>query len=278
MYDGANIPIPESVTADDLASMPLPLQKLSLREGPAVRNQTRERTEWIYRSYYGAISHVDHEIGLLLDTLEASGQAQNTLIVFSSDHGDQLFEHHINGKNCFFEPSVRVPFMISLPGRIKPAHYNQLIETVDLVPTLLDFVGMPEPREVQGRSLAPLVADMGRTYTPHDAVFSENIIPEVITSGNMDLPFEKGKGVDGIHHPDAKMVRTDRWKYCYYPEGYAELYDLKNDPGERTNLAGRPENHALEEEMRTRLLNWLIDSVETDEIAPRWLLSDPPKK
>jgi hypothetical protein len=56
------------------------------------------------------------------------------------------------------------------------------------------------------------------------------------------------------------------------------LYDLKSDPGERTNLAGRPENRALEAEMRTRLLNWLIDSAETDEIAPRWLLSDPPKK
>lgn len=277
MYDGANIPIPESVTADDLASMPLPLQKLSLRENPEVWKQSRERIEWIYRSYYGAISHVDHEIGLLLEALQASGQVENTLIVFSSDHGDQLFEHHIYGKNCFYDSSEKVPFMVSLPGKIKPAHYDQLVETVDLVPTLLDFIGVPEPREVQGRSFAPLIADMGRSYKPHEAVFAENIIPEVITSGKMDLPFEKDKGVDGIRHPDAKMVRTDRWKYCYYPDGYAELYDMKSDPGERSNLAGRPENHAIEEEMRTRLLNWLIDSAETDEIAPRWLLSDPPK-
>ena len=194
--------------------------------------------EWVYRSYYGTISHVDHEIGLLLDALEASGQADNTLIVFSSDHGDQLFEHDIMDKNCFFEPSVRVPFMVSLPGRIKPARYDQLIETVDLLPTLLEFIGVPEPRECQGRSFAPLIADMGRAYAPHDEVFSENIIPEVITGGNLNLPFEKGKGVDGIRHPDAKMVRTDRWKYCYYPEGYAELYDLHSDPGERHNLAG----------------------------------------
>jgi arylsulfatase A-like enzyme len=165
--------------------------------------------------------------------------------------------------------------MMSLPGRIKPAHYDQMIETVDLVPTLLDFIGVPEPRECQGRSFAPLIADMGRTYTPHTEVFSENVIPEVITSGKMDMPFEKGKGVDGIRHPDAKMVRTERWKYCYYPDGYAELYDLPADPLETHNLAGKPETREVEYDLRTRLLNWLINSAETDEIAPRWLLSDP---
>jgi len=270
MYDGLEIPIPESVTENDLQTLPLPLQKLATRGGgPPAR--PRERVEWAYRSYYGTISHVDREIGLLLDALEASGQADKTLVVFSSDHGDQLFEHHITDKNCFFEPSVRVPLMVSLPGRIKPAPYDQLIETVDLMPTLLEFIGIPEPRECQGRSFAPLIADLGRPYPPHTEIFSENIIPEVITGGNLNLPFEKGKGVDGIRHPDAKMVRTDRWKYCYYPEGYAELYDLEKDPGERTNLAGRPESHAIEEDLRTRILNWLIDSAETDEIAPRWL-------
>jgi len=164
--------------------------------------------------------------------------------------------------------------MVSYPGHIKPAHYDQLIETVDLMPTLLEFAGLPEPRECQGTSFAPLVADVGRAYAPHDAVFSENIIPEVITGGKSDMPFEKDKGVGGIRHPDAKMVRTDRWKYCYYPDGYAELYDVPADPHERTNLAGRPESHAVEEELRNRILNWLIDSSETDEIAPRWMIYD----
>jgi arylsulfatase len=277
MYDGVEIPVPESVTDNDLQTLPLPLQKLATRGGAGAVARPHERVEWAYRSYYGTISHVDREIGLLLDTLEASGQGNDTLVVFSSDHGDQLFEHHITDKNCFFEPSVRVPFMVSLPGRIQPARYDQLIETVDLLPTLLEFIGVPEPRECQGRSFAPLVAEMGRPYTPHHEIFSENIIPEVITGGNLNLPFEKGKGVDGIRHPDAKMVRTDRWKYCYYPEGYAELYDVQSDPGERHNLAGSAETHATEEDLRTRILNWLIDSAETDEIAPRWLLPEPAK-
>jgi len=274
MYDGVQIPIADNMSEEDLKAMPLPLQTLALRDKSGQLRFDRDRLQWSYRSYYGTISHVDHEIGLLLDALKASGKAENTIVVFSSDHGDQLYEHGITGKNCFFEPSVRVPFMVSYPGHIKPAHYDQLIETVDLMPTLLEFAGLPEPRECQGTSFAPLVADVGRAYAPHDAVFSENIIPEVITGGKSDMPFEKDKGVGGIRHPDAKMVRTDRWKYCYYPDGYAELYDVPADPHERTNLAGRPESHAVEEELRNRILNWLIDSSETDEIAPRWMIYD----
>jgi arylsulfatase A-like enzyme len=167
--------------------------------------------------------------------------------------------------------------MVSWPGRIKTARHDELIETVDLLPTLFDFIGLPEPREVQGRSFAPLIAAPGvlapgRTYEPHDAVFSENVIPEVITGGRVDMPFEKGKGIAGIRHPDAKMVRTTRWKYCYYPDGYAELYDMQKDPGERTNLAGRPELRDVEFDLRTRLLDWLINSTEADQIQPRWQL------
>lgn len=277
MYDNVDIPLPDKFTEEDLKKLPLPYQKLATREKGGMHKVDRERLEWIYRSYYGAISHVDHEIGLLLEALEASGKAGNTLIVFTADHGDQLMEHGIQGKNCFFESSVRVPFFISLPGKIQPAKHAEMIETIDFLPTLFELIGLPEPREVQGRSFAPLIDGSGRAYMPHDAVFSENIIPEVITGGNMDLPFEKDKGVDGIRHPDAKMVRTARWKYCYYPNGGAELYDLTADPKEETNLAGRPETHAVEEEMRTRILNWLINSTETDQIAPRWLQYDGKK-
>lgn len=276
LYDDVNIPLPELVTVEDVRRLlPEPLQKLALRSGKIEGAADREQLQWIYRSYYGAISHVDHEIGEILATLERTGQAQNTLIVFSTDHGDQLLEHGIMGKNCFFESSVRVPLLVSLPGRVKAARYTELIETVDVLPTLLEMIGVPEPREVQGRSFAPLIAATGRRYEPRDAVFSENIIPEVITGGRLNLSFEKGRGVDGVRHPDAKMVRTNRWKYSYYPAGYAELYDLDADPGERLNLAGRPESRAIEGEMKDRLLHWLTTASETDQIAPRWLVYEP---
>jgi arylsulfatase len=272
MYDGVEFPLPDRTTEEDVRTLPPPLQKLILRGGTGVLTTPRERLQWILRSYHGSIAHVDTEVGAILGVLRELHLEEDTIVVFSSDHGDQLHEHGIQGKNCFFEASVRVPFMISWPGRVKAGRRDELVESVDLLPTLFDLAGLPEPREFQGRSLAPLISDGGRPYAPREAVFSENVIPEVITAGKLDLQFDKGKGVDGIRHPDAKMVRTRKWKYVYYPEGFAELYDLEADPGERRNLAGKADMRDTESEMKDRLLHWLTTAAETDQIAPRWTL------
>ena len=146
-----------------------------------------------------------------------------------------------------------------------------MIESVDLLPALFDLIGLAEPDNCQGRSFTPLVADLGRRYEARDAVFSENVIPEVITGGQRDFEFQKGKGVKGIRHPDAKMVRTRRWKYVYYPDHRAELYDLESDPGETANLAADPRHADVVRQMKDRLLHWLVTADETDQIAPRWL-------
>ncbi|MEW6306192.1 MAG: sulfatase-like hydrolase/transferase, partial [Verrucomicrobiota bacterium] len=231
MYNHVEIPLPARVSRQDIGRLPPPLQQLILRGNP-VFDMDRARLQWSWRSYYAAISQIDREIGLILEELDRLGQAANTIVLFTSDHGDQMLEHGLMGKNCFFESSVRVPLMLRYPARVRPGKHAALIEAVDVLPTVFELAGLPEPHESQGRSFAPLIADAGRAYQPRDAVFSENIIPEVITSGQLDFAFEKGQGIKGIRHPDAKMVRTERWKYNYYPEGYAELYDLKNDPGE----------------------------------------------
>ena len=230
----------------------------------------RTRLQWIYRSYYAAISQIDKEIGLILKTLDETGQTGNTIIAFSSDHGDQLLKHGMMGKNAFFEESVRVPFIIGYPGHVRPKQYDELVETIDLLPTLFELAGLPEPVKNQGRSLAALISDIGNNYVPRDAVFSENIIPEVITRG-LDFYFEKGKGIKGVRYPDAKMIRTRRWKYIYYPDGYSELYDVKNDPDEYINLAGSPDHTHIEHEMKDKLLHWMVTSDAPDQIAPKWL-------
>jgi arylsulfatase len=272
MYSDVDIPLPKEESLEDIQRLPLPLQKLILRGGNPPYSMDRERLEWCYRSYYGAISHIDREVGHILDTLEKSGAAEHTIVVFTSDHGDQLLEHGFMGKNAFFEASIRVPFMIRLPGQVKTGRYDALTESVDLLPTLFDMLGLPVPYHCHGKSLAPLITDCGTAYEPREAVFSENIIPEVITSGKTDFQFEKGKGVKGIRHPDAKMVRTRRWKYNYYPEGFEELYDLLNDPHEQRNLAGDPASQAVVQEMKGRILDWLITTTETEQIAPKWVI------
>jgi arylsulfatase len=271
MYNDVELPLPKRTTLDEIRRLPLPLQKLVLRHKKPPYDTPGEILQWFYRSYYASISHIDQEVGLILDTLENSGQKDNTIVIFASDHGSQMLEHGIMGKNCFFEASVRVPFLISLPGRIQPGRYEQMIEAVDVLPTVFEMISLPEPLACQGRSFASLLTGQSASYLEREAVFCENIIPEVITS-SLDFPFEKGRGVGGIRHPDAKMVRTRRYKYCYYPEHGAELYDLLNDPGEEVNLANDAAYHRIALEMRSRLLDWLITAAEVDQIAPRWLI------
>ena len=87
--------------------------------------------------------------------------------------------------------------------------------------------------------------------------------------------FEKGKGIKGIRHPDAKMARTVRWKLNYYASGEGELYDLHNDPDEEENLFRDPERAPVVREMKDRILEWLMTADETDQIAPRWRVGSP---
>lgn len=278
MYNDVQFPVPDAeAIRREVQQLPLPLQKLALRGGRIEGDLSPAALQWMYRSYFGSISHVDAEIGSILATLDELGLAENTIVVFSSDHGDALLEHGIMGKNCFFESAVRVPLMVSWPGKVNAGRHQELIETVDVLPTLFALIGLEEPRSCQGRSFAGLIANGYGGYAAREAVFSENIIPEVITGGKLDLAFEKNKGIDGVRHPDAKMVRTTRWKFNYYPEGYAELFDLQKDPGEKTNLAGQPATQAIESEMKDRLLRWLVTADEADQIAPRWLRYEPPK-
>lgn len=274
IYDDVEIPLPKQMTLDDIMKLPPPLRTLILRFRPEYETD-RERLQWMYRSYYGAISHVDREVGLILNTLDEAGVADNTIVVFTSDHGDQMLEHGLMGKNCFFESSVRVPFLIRFPGHVRPAQYHDLIESVDLLPTLFELIGLPEPYTSQGRSLAGLISPSPRHYVPRTAVFSENVIPEVITGTQESFEFVKGEGIRGTRHPDAKMVRTKRWKYIYYPDGFEELYDLETDPNEMSNLAHNDDFRDQIYEMKDLLLHWLTTADEADQIAPRWLAPEP---
>ncbi|MFC1557776.1 sulfatase [candidate division KSB1 bacterium] len=278
MYNDIQIPLPKKVTMEDIKRMPLPVQKHALlsnsKNPPDYFNYMMDlnRLQWIYRSYYGAVSHIDREVGLILDTLEQSGQKDNTIIIFCSDHGDLLNEHGIMGKNVFFESSINVPLMIYHPKKIQAGRYSELIETVDVLPTLFELIGLSEPLNCQGRSFAPLISNISKSYIPNEQVFSENIIPSVVTRHGYDCEFEKGTGVLGIRHPDAKMIRTDRWKYNYYPDYDGELYDLQNDPLENHNLFNDPKYKSICEDLKERILYWLITASETDQIAPKWLL------
>jgi len=271
MYNQVDIPLPRPVTLEYLHTLPKSVQTQILR-GKGEYRMDETLLQWAIRSYYGGVSMVDSEVGRILDELEKSGQAPNTIVILTSDHGDQLMEHGLNGKNVFFEESVHVPLLVRYPGRIKPGRFTDLIETVDLLSTVFDFCGVPVPENCQGRSFAGLLDPQRSGYRPREFVFAENIIPEVITGGQLDMPFVPGKGVGGILHPDAKMLRTRKWKLNYYPGGAGELYDLENDPHEYRNVYTDPAHQSTVQHLKGCLLDYLITADENDQIAPHWLV------
>jgi arylsulfatase A-like enzyme len=270
MYDKLEIPLPKRVTLADIQKLPLPVQKQILRGKPQY-DMDRDRLQWIYRSYYAGVTMVDREIGEILEGVDLD----NTIVLLTTDHGDQLLEHGLEGKNVFFESSVRVPFLISWPNHIRPGRQGELLEMIDVLPTLLDLCGLPARKAVQGRSFAPLVAPSSKgrpAYQPREFAFAENVIPEVITNRGLNMYYAPGEGVGGILHPDAKMLRSHRYKFNYYVGNGGELYDLEADPGETRNLYRESAHQRTVREMKDRLLDFLITADEPDQIAPHWLV------
>ena len=274
MYDDVQIPTPQPLTSEQIEQYPLPVRKVITRTMPARYKPDIAKLQWMYRAYYGAVSQVDREVGLTLDALAQLGLDERTIVVFCSDHGDDMFDHNYRGKSLFFEASIHIPMMICWPGVIEGGRVDDLIEAGDLLATLFELAGVDLPQPNQGRSFSQRITggNVGSSYSPRQYVFSENIIPDVITDESLQLnhPYICGRGVNGILHPDAKMVRSKRWKLNYYVGHGLELYDLENDPREIHNLAKTVDHAAVVAQMKDALMDWLITCDEAEQISPRW--------
>lgn len=176
-----------------------------------------EDHRWLRAAYWAMCDLIDRQVGRMLAALEASGQAENTIVIFMSDHGEMLGDHGIYLKGPFFyDPAVRVPLIVSWPGHIAPARYSGLAELLDLSPTLLEAAGLPSHPGMQGRSLWGQLAS-GRETEARPDVYSEycNAFPP----GSF-----------------ATMLRTERRKLvAHHGTGLGELYDLESDPLETVN-------------------------------------------
>ncbi len=197
----------------------------------AYDEMTEKDHRMIKAAYWAMCDLIDVQVGRMLDYLESSGQMENTIVIFHSDHGESLGDHGIYLKGAYFyEECVNVPLIISWPGKFRSGVTSQaLVELVDLVPTLLDVCGLPAHPAVQGRSLAPLLRGETDPDTFRDSVYSE-------------LYADKGNAVP---HMYTTMVRDRRYKLTRVHAAETEeekescpgeLYDLGNDPGETRNL------------------------------------------
>lgn len=201
----------------------------------------------IKAAYYAMIEQCDAEVGRMLEALEESGQADNTIVIFMSDHGEMLGDHGIFLKGpYFYEPAIRVPMIIRWPHRYKAGlRSDALVEMVDLAPTLLEAAGLPPTVAMQGRSLTPLLT--GQTTRHRDSVYCEFYDAYSL----YDPP------------PMAVSVRNEQFKLNFFQNlPVSELYDLDKDPGETNNLWAESSARATRDMMMQLALTRMIDTID----------------
>jgi choline-sulfatase len=216
----------------------------------------------ILAAYSTSAEFLDKNVGLVLDVLDRSAHANNTLVLFTSDHGYLLGQHGRFEKHCCLEPAVRAALLMRFPGLIRPGRATSaLVELIDLLPTLLELCGVPIPANVHGRSLTALLQEKTDVHREH-------VIAEYADN-------------------EEAMIRTQRWKLIYSTgarlrrDGYAlgpppssplvHLYDLDNDPDEIMNLAG----HAGHADQVVQLTNLLVDHLVHTAREPRLIPKTP---
>lgn len=226
-YDPAKIPLPANFLprhpfdhgnfeGRDERLLPWPRTPKDVREDLAV--------------YYAVISHMDEQIGRILQTLEATGQAEHTFVIVTSDQGLAMGSHGLRGKQNMYEHTVGVPLIVRGPGVKTGKRSNAQCYLRDLYPTVCELAGVKRPKTVQGRSLAPVLRGEQDSLYPY---------------------------VFGHFRDTQRMIRSDRWKLVQYPKvGECQLFDLARDPDEVKNLADDPKHAETLTQLRRKLQAW----------------------
>ena len=195
------------------------------KEQDAMSDEQRQEA---IQAYWASTTFMDAQVGVVLDALDRLGLSDNTVVVFTSDHGYHLGDHGLWQKMTLFERSARVPLIIALPrATVRGVGARGPVELVDLYPTLADLAGLQAKATLDGSSLVPMLKDPAATVK--DGAFTQ-----------------LQNGVS---------IRTDRWRYTEWDEGReaAVLFDMQNDPRESTNLAQDPKHAAVVSELKARL-------------------------
>jgi len=192
--------------------------------------RTAEETRRELAAYYAVVSHMDQQIGRILDALQETGQAGNTVVVFTADQGLAIGSHGLRGKQNMYEHTIGTPLVFAGPGIPQGCRRNAQCYLRDLYPTFCELAGATVPDVVQGKSLLPVI--QGRVAALYPAIF-------------------------GYFSGVQRMVRTERWKLIAYPQiDRYQLFDLMSDPYETRDLAGDPQQAHVLEDLQGKLLAW----------------------
>jgi arylsulfatase A-like enzyme len=231
LYKPDKIPLPVNFASDH----PFDNGELRIRDeetAPHPRAPQRIRKE--LADYYGMVSSLDAGVGRVLAALEATGQAENTIVLYTSDHGLALGQHGLMGKQNLYDHSTRVPLMMSGPGITAGQRSDALLYSWDLFPTLCDLTGVTPPSGLDARSLLP-----------------------VIRGERSDHRTE----VHALYRDFQRMTKNDRWKLIEYSVGqerHTQLFDLRDDKWEMHNLANESAASSTLTQLRTQLGQWQV--------------------
>ena len=206
----------------------------------------------IIAAYWAMCDHIDEQVGRMVQALEDTGQLDNTIVIFMSDHGEMLGDHGIYLKGPhFYEPAVHVPLIVSYPKAVQTGKRSTaLVELFDIAPTILETVGLPQPTGMQAQSLWSLLTSASDLDTHRDSIYCEY--------------YEAW-----IHdHASATMICDDRYKLnAFHGLRTGELYDLESDPDEITNQWSNPDYVDIKMTYLERLCARMAETV--DPIPPR---------
>lgn len=219
------------------------------RETCDILEVTPEEEERARTAYYALVASMDRMIGRLLDKLDALGLTENTLVVYASDHGEQIGAHGLWWKHTFYEESARIPMILRWPGELPAGgRRSQAVNLIDLTATMLDAMGAPALPGADGASFLELAKDPSAAWV--DRTFSE-----YCHGSRHDW------GVPGTSQN--RMIRQGRFKLNYYHGYRPQLFDLRNDPHEQVDLAGDPGYAAIERQLTREVLRgWDPDLIE----------------
>jgi choline-sulfatase len=240
-----------------------PVSKRDRHERPALfASLTPQDVRGIQAAFFTSLSFMDAQIGRLIDAVDQSGQSHQTLVVYVGDNGYMLGQHGRFEKHCFYEPAVRIPIIMRWPGRI-PGNRRiaEMVEMVDVLPTVLNLMQLPVPAKRQGIDLAPLV--LGKTGAKgRDLVFSEYTENEEAMVRSPRYKLIVGSG---------RRLRQDGYQPLHplpLPGPYQRLYDLVEDPGETHDLSDDPQLTAVKAGLVERMFERLATTHEGLEPIP----------
>jgi arylsulfatase A-like enzyme len=245
LYPPSEIELPE-VPAGDREGKPV----AALADRRFQAGMTEQQKRLATQAYYASISFMDEQVGKVLDALDASGLAENTIVLLVSDHGYQLGSHGLWQKKDLYENSLRSPLILVAPDSIsEDSRSDTLVELTDIYPTLVALAGLDDPdTPIEGINLLPVLAGSG---SPREAAFSQSW-----SAAHLVRPERRGMQVMGY------SIRTNRYRYTEWSRGKegVELYDYQTDPLEYRNLAG-DESHAGIQKNLASLLDAKLKSI-----------------